>query len=386
MLSCSLATNPSAVISEKATLGCSGGEYDTEGLFIIDGKITKEQIANDSTVTGRETSGLIGKVTEYKVQDNLVFIELLVIRDHQEFGDVINNVTANRKLPIDIRLTEPQTYKNGNISYEIKPDFKFNPSLRLTFQNDVVKFSQLDVVYEGTVEAGIHMKIKAGDRFDYVNENQFVDKRRIGSYYVTLGNVPIPLSGYIQVKYSVSVDLPASLETTFGVTSSGYISFGSGLRPQEDRLVILPPTVANANTSSTRAVYATQLEEKNITISVNATLTPTIVFTFPSEPVAPFCTTKSTLPDWLANFVGINETRCAWNSEEETSSAFQFSTTFDIQTNYTILMCDDVCNQNNSLPCDIPNADILYGGLTNMNMLTTYNQVDLTQIAQIKNE
>ncbi|XP_071959748.1 uncharacterized protein [Antedon mediterranea] len=44
-------------------------------------------------------------------------------------------------------------------------------------------------------------------------------------------------------------------------------------------------------------------------------------------------------------------------------------------------MCDDVCNQDNSLPCDITNADILYGGLTNMNMLTTYNQVNLTQIA-----
>ncbi|XP_033103075.1 protein bark beetle-like [Anneissia japonica] len=243
-------TPPSSVLHENANIifGCSGGENNTDGIVLIDKNIDEPlQIDTSTLIIGRETSGLVGKVLHYEVRGYNAFIEVLVARDHQEFNDILNEGNDddinNNDSPLDLRLSKPTIYNDDDISCEIDPQFQFNPSLRLIFSTDRIKYKQLDVIYEGPIETGLHINCSAGVPFDTDIARRFAVNRRNGNFYISLGGLKIPLSVGLTSKYSIIAGLPASLETKFGVTSTAELNIGYGIRPQEKRPVVLTPVV-----------------------------------------------------------------------------------------------------------------------------------------------
>ncbi|XP_033095400.1 uncharacterized protein LOC117099983 [Anneissia japonica] len=378
-------TPPSSVLHENANiiLGCSGGENNTDGIVIIDGDISEEslQIDTSTLIIGRETSGLVGKILHYEVRGNYVFIEVLVARDHQEFSEIISNEgdddgINNYDSQVDVSLNKPLIYTDDDVLCEIDPQFQFNSSLRLIFSTDRIKYKQLDVIYEGPIKTGLHINCSAGVPFDDNVARQFAVNRRTGNYYVSLGGLKIPLSVDLKAKYSIIAGLPAPLETKFGVTSTAELNIGYGIRPQEERPVVLTPMVSDGVTSSSRVIKSHLSNYTNIHISINGTFAPTLTVTFPAEPALPFCYTASLLPDWLASFVGGNtHTMCSEVPDGDAPFGFQFSTTFEIRSNLTVFLCDEICIEEERLPYDITHALLLYGGLSQIYMEATYNQV-----------
>ncbi|XP_033126260.1 uncharacterized protein LOC117124219 [Anneissia japonica] len=376
-------TPPSSVLHDNGNsiLGCSGGEYNIDGIVLIDKNTDKPlQIDTTTLVIGRETCGLVGKVLHYEVRGNYAFIEVLVARDHQEFNDIMYNDNdddiGNNDSPVDVHLSKPIIYNDDDILLEMDPHFQFNPSLRLIFSTDRIKYKQLDLIYEGPIETGLHINCSAGVPFDNDVAKQFAVNRRTGNFYVSLGGLKIPLSVGLTAKYSIIASIPASLETNFGVTSTGKLNIGYGIRPQEKRLVVLTPVVSDGLTSSSRVIRSDLSNYTNVRISVNGTFAPTLTVTFPAEPVQPFCNTASLLPEWLASFVGSStHATCSIVKDEDVPVGSQFSTTFQIHSNLTIFLCDERCLEEETLPYDTTYALLLYGGLSQINMETTYNQV-----------